>query len=118
MTFGERLRELRKAKGLYQKELADKVGVDFTYLSRLENDRRRPPKENTISALAEVLEVDPDELLALAKRIPADLADKLGLETIQMLRSATRPAEKPADWGRPARKMDKRKPKPTSKRNC
>jgi transcriptional regulator with XRE-family HTH domain len=44
MTFGERLRELRKAKGLNQKELADKVGIDFTYLSKLENGRRSSPK--------------------------------------------------------------------------
>jgi transcriptional regulator with XRE-family HTH domain len=87
MTFGERLRELRKAKGLNQKQLADKVGIDFTYLSKLENDRRSPPREKTILALAKVLEADSDELLTLARRIPSDLAAKLDLETIRVLRS-------------------------------
>ena len=47
MTFGQRLRELRKAKGLNQKELAEKVGIDFTYLSKLENDRMSPPERKT-----------------------------------------------------------------------
>jgi len=35
-TFGERLRELRRAKGLSQRALADLVKVNFTYLSRCE----------------------------------------------------------------------------------
>ena len=39
MTFGERLRQLRKAKNLNQSELADKVGINFTYLSKIENEQ-------------------------------------------------------------------------------
>jgi len=29
MTFGQRLRELRKAKGMTQRELAQKTGISF-----------------------------------------------------------------------------------------
>jgi transcriptional regulator with XRE-family HTH domain len=36
MTFGERVRELRKAKNLTLRGLAGQVGVDFTYLSKIE----------------------------------------------------------------------------------
>ena len=39
MSFGERLRELRKAKGLTLRDMAAKVGVGFTYLSRVETGR-------------------------------------------------------------------------------
>jgi transcriptional regulator with XRE-family HTH domain len=108
MTFGERLRELRKAKGLNQKELADKVGIDFTYLSKLENGRRFSPKEKIILALAKVLEADSDELLVLAKRMPRDLAERVDLETIRMLRSLTRQVGKPVDLCGVTRQIDKR----------
>src|SRR5215471_6782277 len=54
MTFGERIRQLRKAKNLNQSELADKVGINFTYLSKIENDKVASsefPSEETIKKL-------------------------------------------------------------------
>ena len=39
MTFGQRVRELRTAKKLSLRALAPKVGVGFTYLSRVENSK-------------------------------------------------------------------------------
>ncbi len=39
MTFGERVRELRLAKSLTLRDLAPKVGVGFTYISKIENGR-------------------------------------------------------------------------------
>ena len=38
MQFGQRIRELRQARNLSQRELAGKVGVTFTYISKIEND--------------------------------------------------------------------------------
>jgi transcriptional regulator with XRE-family HTH domain len=73
MVFGERIRELRKGKNLTQREVADKVGINFTYLSKIENDkldRDQYPREDTVRKLAEALGADADELLLLAKRIP------------------------------------------------
>jgi transcriptional regulator with XRE-family HTH domain len=89
VQFGQRLRELRKAKGLSQKDLAGKVDIDFTYLSKVENGRMSPPSEKTILALAKALNTDSDELLALANKIPSDLAKNMDLETIKLLRSVT-----------------------------
>jgi ribosome-binding protein aMBF1 (putative translation factor) len=37
-TFGQRVRELRRAKNLGQRALVAKVGVSFTYVSRVENE--------------------------------------------------------------------------------
>jgi transcriptional regulator with XRE-family HTH domain len=87
LTFGQCLRELRKAKNLTQRELADRVaarlkeedrrGFDFTYLSKIENDRMPPPSKAAIIQL--VTELAPndhkllDELLSLAKKIPPDV---------------------------------------------
>ena len=54
-TFGERIRDLRTAKNLTQRELADKVEINFTYLSKIENDKLEKdqfPREDTIKKLA------------------------------------------------------------------
>jgi HTH-type transcriptional regulator, competence development regulator len=73
MSFGERLRGLRIERRLNQKELAAGAGIDVTYLSKLENSRLEPPAEETIRRLAAVLEVEPTELLLLARKVPSDL---------------------------------------------
>ncbi len=72
-TFGKRLREARRNKGFSQRDLAALVAVDYTYLSKLENDRADyPPKDDVIRALADHLELDAEELSYLAGRITAE----------------------------------------------
>lgn len=72
-TFGKRLREARRNKGFSQRDLAGLVDVDYTYLSKLENDRADyPPKDDVIRALAHHLELDAEELSYLAGRITAE----------------------------------------------
>lgn len=73
MTFGTRVRQLRHAKGWSLRDLAEKVDVGFTYLSRVENERLNfgdYPSDALIHRLADALEANEDELLILAKRIP------------------------------------------------
>jgi transcriptional regulator with XRE-family HTH domain len=73
MTFAERVRTARKAKNLDLRTLAAKVGVHFTYLSKVENgklDFGDAPGEGLILKLAEALDADADELLLLAQKIP------------------------------------------------
>jgi HTH-type transcriptional regulator, competence development regulator len=80
MTFGERLRELRKAKNLSQRALGDKVGINFTYLSKVESEKldfAQYPSEDLIRKLAKALGADVDELLLLAKKIPTDIRDRV-----------------------------------------
>ena len=73
MTFGERLRQLRRDRQMNQRTLAARVGIDFTYLSKLENGRLDPPSAETIVNLAQALGAHPDELLLLAHKVPQDL---------------------------------------------
>ena len=80
MRFGKRLRELRKAKGFTLRDLAGKVGVGFTYLSRAENERLQYgdyPSDALIGKLADALDADADELLFLAKRIPVRMKRRI-----------------------------------------
>jgi transcriptional regulator with XRE-family HTH domain len=72
-TFGNRIRSARRDKKYSQRELASLVKVDYTYLSKLENNRADyPPKQDVIEALARHLELDAEELSYLAGRISAE----------------------------------------------
>jgi predicted transcriptional regulator/DNA-binding XRE family transcriptional regulator len=61
-TFGQRLRHLRRARGITLAELGSKVGRAPSALSLLENGRREP-KLSLIDALARALSVPAEELL-------------------------------------------------------
>jgi transcriptional regulator with XRE-family HTH domain len=73
MTFGQKIRELRKAMRLGQRAVASEIGINFTYLSKIENDKvdfAAFPSEHTIRKLAKVLDADVDQLLLMAEKIP------------------------------------------------
>ena len=71
MSLGVRIRELRRSHNLTQRRLADLAGVDFTYLSKIENDRlEHSPSIKTLRDLAKILEVDELELMELADKVP------------------------------------------------
>jgi len=73
MTFGSRIRESRRAKNLTLRDVAKKVKVTFTYLSKIENQKLsfgEFPSVELILKLARALDADPDELLLLAEKIP------------------------------------------------
>jgi len=78
MDFGERVRELRKAQGMSQRDLAERADIDFTYLSKIENGRIEPPSEDAIRRIAYGLDANPDELILLAHKFPSDLAQEIG----------------------------------------
>jgi transcriptional regulator with XRE-family HTH domain len=102
MTFGSRLRQLRLERRLNQKEVAARVGIDFTYLSKLENDRMEPPAEETIRRLAETLTVEPTELILLAHKVPSDLKPIITQSPLvpQFLRTTRERGWTEADWRR------------------
>ena len=79
-TVGQRIREIRKQRNLTQRELAERVGINFTYLSRVENDRldaEQTPREETLQKIAKALRADADELLLLARRIPDSFRERI-----------------------------------------
>ena len=87
--FGSKLRELRKQAGMSQREVAEKVKIDFTYLSKIESGVMDPPSQKVIVKLAEVLNADRDELITLAGKVPSDLAQILkDKEVLKFLRSS------------------------------
>ncbi len=67
-AFGARLRALRRERRLTQRQVARAIPMSPGNLSRLENGEHGPPSDEVITALAETLEADVDELLKLAGR--------------------------------------------------
>jgi len=64
MFLGKRIRELREKKALLQRQLAAKLEIDTPMYSKIERGERRAKREQVIQ-MAELFEVDKEELLTL-----------------------------------------------------
>lgn len=78
MTYGsylrtrrERLRESDPSFSLRQ--VAQRVGIEPAYLSKIERGQMPPPSEATTRKLAAELGEDPDLLLAMSGKVSSDL---------------------------------------------
>lgn len=59
--FGKKLRELRKARGLTQEQLAEKVNVSYQAISNIERGLTGP-SFTTLAVIARALKVKPRDL--------------------------------------------------------
>ena len=65
---------LRESDPRYSvRQLASRIGVEPSYLSKVERGAEAPPSEARIRALAAELDENPDVLLAMAGKVSADL---------------------------------------------
>lgn len=71
--LGIALREYRRAAGISQRELAQKAGLDFSYISKIENGRIPPPSADTMVLICKILGVKSEELLALTGKLPSEI---------------------------------------------
>ncbi|MDO5328209.1 MAG: helix-turn-helix transcriptional regulator [Clostridia bacterium] len=76
VNFGERLKLLRQAKGLTQKQLAVQLGISKSVVSSYENGFRYPSYE-VLAKLASVFNTTTDYLLGVGHR---ELLDITGLD--------------------------------------
>lgn len=98
-TLGSKIRELRKEKGLTQRQLAEAVEIDFTYLSKIENGNLSyTPSTGTLKRLADELGADELDLLRLAEKLPEDMQKIAHSEhALTFLRRASR-IKSPREW--------------------
>ena len=61
--IGEKIRRIRKERGLTQGDLADRSGVSFRSIQDIEASKRTP-RSDTLEMLAQALGVQPGELLS------------------------------------------------------
>ena len=110
--FGAFIRRRREEREIGLREMAKLIGVSPTYLSKVERDEFAPPTEEKVRAIAAIIDCNPDELLALAGRVPSDLADIIKRHPVEisaLLRTANGLTAK--DIARLARAASKAKDK-------
>ena len=76
--FGQYLRTCRERRraddpSFSVRQLAARIGIEPSYLSKIERGQQPPPSEQTIAALARELDEDADLLLALAGKVSSEL---------------------------------------------
>lgn len=79
LTYGHALRAARRAANLTQRELAVRAGLDFTYISKLENDRLPPPAADTVVLLARLVGMSAEAALALAGKLASDVEHQVSV---------------------------------------
>jgi len=99
VTFGKRLRQARTERGLTLRELAKEARVNFTYLSKIENERvPYTPAAETIRDLARILKVDSLEFLNLANKLPKELEPLNASVHARRFFDRASQVASPADW--------------------
>jgi transcriptional regulator with XRE-family HTH domain len=73
-NFGLILKELRQREGLSIKNLGSKLDINYSYISKIENDHSIP-SEDFIGKIAELFDYDKEELMLRAGKIPDDIVD-------------------------------------------
>jgi transcriptional regulator with XRE-family HTH domain len=78
--IGTTLRQQREAlkannRSYSLRQVAQRVGIEPAYLSKIERGDVAPPSEVTIKKLADELQMDPDILLAMAGKVSTDLQE-------------------------------------------
>ena len=63
MNMGERIKELRKSKGLTQEELGKLIGVQKSAILKYEKGMVKNLKQSTIGILSDYFEVSPAYLM-------------------------------------------------------
>jgi transcriptional regulator with XRE-family HTH domain len=75
-TLGEIIRSSREKRNIGLRQLARKIGISPTFLSRIEHGNLpSPPSEVVLKSIAEALALDFDRLMFQAGRIPDDVAE-------------------------------------------
>jgi transcriptional regulator with XRE-family HTH domain len=82
--FGAFIRRKREEKELGLREMAKKIGISPTYLSKCERDEFPPPSEDRVREIAKILGCDVDDLLARAGRVSRDISDIIKRHPVQL----------------------------------
>ena len=86
--FGARLRELRRQRGVTQKDMAAAIGVSAAYLSALEHGRRGVPSWATVQAIIGFFNIIWDEAEELQRL--SEISDpKITIDTGGLVPEAT-----------------------------
>ncbi len=104
LTLGALLRKRRRERGYTLDQLAKRIPMSASNLSRLELGSQGPPADEVIERIARALDAEPGELLQAAGRIGGDQAfeqvvlerlDAIGSEVRELRRAIARLMKRP-----------------------
>ncbi|MCM3560636.1 helix-turn-helix domain-containing protein [Brevibacillus borstelensis] len=75
MSFGQRLKQARKEAKLTQEQVAKRLGLDYSTISKYENNHSEPDNE-TLAKMAEIYNVKVDYLITGHTDDPSPLVKK------------------------------------------
>lgn len=77
MYYQEVLKDAIQEKNITTKALADQIGITDSYLSKIINGKKEAPKEEITNKIAEVLEINPRELILAGylDRAPSEIRE-------------------------------------------
>lgn len=87
--FGETIRTLRTAQDIGLREMASKINISPTYLSRIERGKELPPSAEIIKAMAKLLAADPDVLFRIASKTDPEVLNVLNsnIQLMELIRN-------------------------------
>jgi transcriptional regulator with XRE-family HTH domain len=77
VKIGEFLRLKRLEKRLSQSDIAERVGVSTNYISEIEKGNKTNPSDEIILKLAEVFNLDEDDLFPAFNKLPLPARDEI-----------------------------------------
>ncbi len=84
MKFHQIIQSRRNEKGYSLREFARRLELSPGYLSRIESEKVPPPSEDKIKQIAQLLELDPDELLAAGNKVDSDVLALIKKEPVRL----------------------------------
>lgn len=84
MNIGESIKNIRKSKGITQKELAERIGITDSAITKYEKGDREPGWE-TLYKIADVLEVSINDLLGIEGKVKYTIGNAEDLEKIEKI---------------------------------
>lgn len=102
LSVGEKIKELRKGRGLNQGVLAKRVGMSQASLSEIESGRTKLPASNNLLKIASVLGVDPNYFLGDSEKLlPANIEiNRLILSVESVEKAIIRTGQKLTPWSK------------------
>jgi transcriptional regulator with XRE-family HTH domain len=90
MDYGKAIKKIRNARNLSQKDLAERINLAPSYISRIEAGERKPTIE-TLEKIAKELQAPMHLIILMAsdktelKGLPPDLIKKLGENLLSII---------------------------------